>query len=89
MPTVILPLGLNHFNPNQKQIVSGNTVLEAITNLVNDWPAAKPYLLQGKNKLTTFVNFYLNETDIRMLEGENTPIQELDILKIIPALAGG
>ena len=36
-----------------------------------------------------FINIYLNEEDIRFLDGENTKIKDGDEVSIIPAIAGG
>ena len=36
-----------------------------------------------------FINIYLNEEDIRFMDGEKTSVKEGDEISIIPAIAGG
>jgi len=45
--------------------------------------------LFDKGQLRRFVNLYLNEEDVRYLDGLNTPVKDGDDLAIIPAVAGG
>src|SRR5919199_1869474 len=36
-----------------------------------------------------FVNIYLNDEDARYLQGLETPVEEGDVVSILPAVAGG
>jgi adenylyltransferase/sulfurtransferase len=57
-------------------------------NLVQSYPELRQHLFEG-NQLRSFVNIYLNEEDIRYLDGADTPVEEDDTLLIIPSIAGG
>jgi molybdopterin converting factor small subunit len=35
------------------------------------------------------VNVYLNDEDVRVLGGLETPVGESDVLNVLPAMAGG
>ncbi|HKC82514.1 MAG TPA: MoaD/ThiS family protein, partial [bacterium] len=39
--------------------------------------------------LNRYVNVYLNDEDVRVLDGLDTPVGESDTLVILPAMAGG
>ena len=39
--------------------------------------------------LNPFVNAFLNDTDVRHLEGLDTPVADGDTLALLPAMAGG
>jgi len=46
-------------------------------------------LLDADGGLNRFVNVFLNDTDVRHLEGLDTPVRETDSLVLLPAMAGG
>jgi sulfur-carrier protein len=43
----------------------------------------------GTGQQRPFVNIYVNDEDIRYLQGLNTPVEEADVVSILPAVAGG
>ncbi len=66
----------------------GATVTEVLDNIESLFPGFKEnIILEGE--LHRFVNIYLNDEDIRFLEKLNTPLNEGDVMSILPALAGG
>jgi adenylyltransferase/sulfurtransferase len=67
----------------------GTTVGEAMDDLVLQYPALRPHLYNGNAELRPFVNLFLNEENIRELQGLATPLQETDKLMLIPSIAGG
>ncbi len=53
-------------------------------------PDLKQHLFTPDSKLRSFVNVYLNDEDVRYLEGkQTTAVKETDELTIIPSIAGG
>jgi adenylyltransferase/sulfurtransferase len=69
--------------------VGGDTVDDALGNLVEEHPSLKQHLYTGDGKLRSFVNVYKGDEDIRYLDGPDTEISESDELSIIPSIAGG
>jgi adenylyltransferase/sulfurtransferase len=69
--------------------VAGRTAGEALASLTSQYPDLRRHLYNEEGKLRTFVNFYLNDEDIRQLEKEDTPVKEGDSLSIVPSIAGG
>ena len=67
----------------------GETVNEALDDLVKQFPDMRTHLFNEGGKLRSFVNLYLNGKDIRHLEGMDTYLAKGDKLMIIPAIAGG
>jgi len=67
----------------------GRTVGELFDFLEARYAGIKERLTTKKGELQPFVNIYLNDEDIRFLEGEDTVVQEGDEVSIIPAIAGG
>lgn len=70
--------------------VSGATVHAVFQQLTADYPDLKQHLFTPEGKLRSFVNVYLNDDDIRYLDGkETTSVKDSDELTIIPSIAGG
>ncbi|MGH2752677.1 MAG: MoaD/ThiS family protein [Actinomycetota bacterium] len=64
-----------------------------VASLINDLDARHPglgeRLLDGSGQLRRFVNVYVNDEDVRFLDGLGTPVPEGAQVSIIPAVAGG
>jgi molybdopterin synthase sulfur carrier subunit len=60
-----------------------------LDNLEGSYPGFKEQVLSGEGQLHRFVNIYKNDEDIRYLDQLNTPLQDGDVVSILPALAGG
>jgi molybdopterin synthase sulfur carrier subunit len=70
--------------------IDGATVDAVFQQLTVAYPELKQHLFTPEGKLRSFVNVYLNDDDIRYLEGkEETAVKDSDELTIIPSIAGG
>lgn len=89
MATISIPTPLRPYAGDNAQVtVSGQTVAEALQDLVAQHPDLAAHLYDD-GKLRSFVNIFLDDEDIRYLDGEDTALREDDSLKIIPSIAGG
>jgi MoaD family protein len=68
---------------------SGMTVGELLADLNAKHPGIKERILDDSGSLRRFVNVYLNDEDVRFLNGLATEVPEGAQLSIIPAVAGG
>jgi adenylyltransferase/sulfurtransferase len=57
--------------------------------LTRQYPSVHTHLFDEGERLRAYVNVFLNDEDVRNLEGEKTPVQDGDRLMIIPSIAGG
>lgn len=90
MATIIIPTPLRKFTDNKAKIVTnGDSIRESIQQLGTLHPDLKKHLFTESNQLQQFLKVYLGDTDINVLEKEETPVSENDIISIIPAIAGG
>ena len=90
MATLRIPTPLRSYSNGQAEIhVQGGTVGEAMDDLITHYPALRPHLFSGEGELRPFVNLFLNEDDVRHLQGVETPLKESDRLMIVPSIAGG
>ena len=87
---VNIPTALKQYAGDQTGIeLEGTTVGGLLGNLTDQFPQLKKHLYNDRGELRNFVNVYLNDEDIRYLEGEETAVNEGDEVMIVPAVAGG
>ena len=67
----------------------GDSVKSLIENINGAYPGFSDQILEEDGELRRFVNIYLNDEDIRYLDGLNTALTDDDTVSILPALAGG
>jgi len=75
---------------NQSEVsAEGETISDIINNLENQFNGIKDRICEENGSPRRFINIYINEEDIRFLEGEMTSVKDGDEISIIPAIAGG
>ncbi|MBI4666619.1 MAG: MoaD/ThiS family protein [Nitrospinae bacterium] len=67
----------------------GGNIKEVFEGLESKYPGFKERLYDDKGALRRFINIYVNEEDIRFLDGETTALKDGDDISVIPAIAGG
>jgi sulfur-carrier protein len=66
-----------------------STVTDLIEVLERQFPGLKERLVDETGELRRFINIYVNEEDIRFMDGRKTALKEGDSVSIVPAIAGG
>jgi molybdopterin converting factor small subunit len=67
----------------------GDNLRAALTDLIEQWPSVRNQLFSDSGELNRFVNVYLNDEEVRLFEGLDTPLHEGDHIVILPAMTGG
>ncbi len=67
----------------------GDNIAEILEQINAAHPGFKEQVTMEDGSLHRFVNIYVNDEDIRFLQSLETPVQEGDVVSILPALAGG
>ena len=67
----------------------GSTVGDILGALADQHPSAREQLFAADGDLNRYVNVYLNDEDVRVLEGLDTAVDPGDTIVILPAMAGG
>ena len=67
----------------------GVTVGEILESLATEHPGTREQLFGNDGELNRYVNVYLNDEDVRVLDGLTTSVGASDTLVILPAMAGG
>jgi molybdopterin synthase sulfur carrier subunit len=90
MATVKIPPVLRAQTDGAAEVsASGATVGEVLTDLAEAHPDTRTQLFSPEGDLNRYVNVYLNDEDVRVLDGLDTPASDADTVVILPAMAGG
>jgi sulfur-carrier protein adenylyltransferase/sulfurtransferase len=88
--TIAIPTPLRQFAAGQSEIqVEAQTAGEALDKLTSTHSELRRHLFNDQNALRNFVNVYVNDEDIRHVNGPQTPVKEGDTILIVPSIAGG
>ncbi|MDE3186730.1 MAG: MoaD/ThiS family protein [Acidobacteriota bacterium] len=87
---VLLPNAFQKHTDNVREIASTAANLpELVAEIENRFPALKQHLRGEDGQIRRFINFYVNEEDIRFLGNEKYSFQDGDEVLVIPSIAGG
>ena len=90
MPTLRIPTPLRSYTNGQREVaLQGENVAAVMNDLIVQYPSLRPHLFNGDGQLRPFVNLFLNDENIRDLQGVDTPLQADDQLLLIPSVAVG
>ena len=88
--TITIPTPLRQFAGGQSEMqVDANTAGEALDQLTTTHSELRRHLFSDQNALRNFVNIYVNDEDIRHMNGPDTPVKDGDTILIVPSIAGG
>ena len=90
MATVRIPPVLRQKTGGQAEVEAGGADVGAVLrSLTGEFPDTEAQLFGEDGELNRYVNVYLNDEDVRVLGGLDTPVSDGDTLVILPAMAGG
>ncbi len=67
----------------------GSTVGDVLGSLIEAHPDTREQLFSAEGDLNRYVNVYVNDEDVRVLDGLETAVDDGDTIVILPAMAGG
>lgn len=87
---VRIPAPLQKITQNKQEVsLEAANIKELISALDKQFPGMKERLLDESGKIRRFINFYVNDEDIRFLKQDETLLTDGNEVSIIPAIAGG
>jgi MoaD family protein len=90
MSIVKIPPVLRNATGGAKEVpADGQSVGEVLRAVATEHPDTERQLFSEDGQLNRYVNVYLNDEDVRVLDGLETPVKETDTVVILPAMAGG
>jgi adenylyltransferase/sulfurtransferase len=86
---ILIPTALRTFTDRASEVsVEGATVGQAIGALAEKYPDIKQHLYK-EGELRSFINIFIGETNIKNLQGLDTPVAPDAQIVLVPAIAGG
>jgi molybdopterin synthase sulfur carrier subunit len=90
MATIRIPPVLRPSVGGEKELTAdGGSVGEILRSVATTHPETASQLFAADGGLNRYVNVYLNDEDVRVLDGLDTSVGASDTLVILPAMAGG
>ena len=86
---VRIPTILRTYTDGAKQVQGSGSTLEELISDLEDRHAGLRARLVDDGSLRRFVNVYLNDEDVRFLDGLQTTVKDGDTVTVLPAVAGG
>jgi molybdopterin synthase sulfur carrier subunit len=89
--SVLIPTPLRNLTAQKDtvEISDPGTVTGLVESLEQQYPGMGTRLRGDDGSLRRFINIYVNDEDIRFLQGADTPLKDGDQVSIVPAIAGG
>jgi sulfur-carrier protein len=88
--TVHIPTPLRKLTGNESEVqAEAATVSALVESLEAAFAGIREKLLDESGDIRRYVNIYINEEDIRFLDGKDTALKDGDSVSIVPAIAGG
>ena len=90
MATVFVPTPLRRLTGGQARVeVEGEDIGTLIQAIDGQYPGVADKLLDDDGNLKRFINVFVNDSEVRGLQGLHTPVAAGDKVSIVPAMAGG
>jgi sulfur-carrier protein len=90
MARIRIPPVLRPAVGGEKELTAeGSSVGQILRSVAESHPDTQSQLFSTDGGLNRYVNVYLNDEDVRVLDGLETSVGANDTLVILPAMAGG
>ena len=88
--TVRVPTTLRALTAGASEVaVDGATLAAVLESLESSHPGFRDRILDEAGELRRFVNVFVNDDDVRFLDGLSTAVDDGATVSIVPAVAGG
>lgn len=88
--TIRIPTPLRKLTGDAEEVrADAATLRDLLAALERQYPGMKDRLCDESGEVRRFINIFVNEEDVRFMDGQNTKFKDGDIISIVPAVAGG
>ncbi len=90
MATVLVPTPLRRLTNGQSKVeAQGNDIAAVLQSVNEQYPGFDEKLIDDDGNVKRFINVFINNDEIRSLQGMQSPVAAEDKVSIVPAMAGG
>jgi molybdopterin converting factor small subunit len=90
MTVIRIPTPLRAYTGGEKEVdARGSDVAAALEDLTAHFPELRTHLYNGDGRLRDYVIVFVNDRDMRELDGLSTALTDRDRIGIVPSIAGG
>lgn len=90
MPILRVPNVISFYTDKQTHFeVSGSTALEAVQSAVEKYPQLRFHVFDQAGNLRRHIYLFVNDVNVKELNGNETAVGEQDTVRILAAAAGG
>jgi len=90
MATVYVPTPLRRLTGGKSKVTAdGSDVANLLSAVDAEYPGMSERILDGDGRIKRFINVFVNDDEVRTLQGLETPVGANDKISIVPAMAGG
>jgi molybdopterin synthase sulfur carrier subunit len=90
MATIRIPTPMRRYTNGERLVtVTAASLAAAVDELDHRFPGLRERLVDADGQLHHFVSIFVDEEDVRLLQGLATPLADRTEVAIIPAMAGG
>ena len=90
MAKIVIPYPLRAYVEGKAEVeIVGASVGQLLQRLAQLFPRIAPHLFSESGQIRKFILVYLNDEDIRYKGGLDAAVSDDNVIKIIPAIAGG
>ena len=88
--TIRIPTPLRKLTSDADEVkADAATLKDLIGALEKQYPGIKERLCDDSGEVRRFINIFVNDEDVRFMDGQNTKFKDGDVISIVPAVAGG
>jgi molybdopterin synthase sulfur carrier subunit len=88
--TVRIPTQLRELSGGNAEVTADSGSLAVVlASLETSYPGFRERLFDDQGELRRFVNVFVDDEDIRFLDGVSTDVNDGATVSIVPAVAGG
>jgi molybdopterin synthase sulfur carrier subunit len=88
--TIRIPTQLRELSGGNAEVTGeAGTLATVLDGLESAHPGFRERLYDDQGELRRFVNVFVDDEDIRFLDGLNTEVNDRATVSIVPAVAGG
>jgi len=85
-----IPTALRGYAGGHREVaLEGATVAEVLESFASEYPDIRLQIFEESGALRAYVNLFVGDTNIKNLNGFETPLQDGATLMLVPAIAGG